>query len=142
MQFAIVHILMVSILSSVFTRGDYILRPKGTLKNKVIAKSYAISHFFVIVIHTFNLTHAGQGLCDLHHLRFYKENKDFFFECTQNIMVKTCTLLGTTGLGGINHLYTFPVDACKTILRLTCFSDEMHVRQGCWLPHYFDQNIL
>lgn len=50
MYFAIVHIL---------TRGDYILRPKETLKNKVIAKSYAISHFFIIVIHTFNLRYAG-----------------------------------------------------------------------------------
>jgi len=59
MYFAIVHILMVSILSSVLTRGDYILRPKETLENKVLAKSYAISHFFIIVICTFNLTYAG-----------------------------------------------------------------------------------
>lgn len=142
MLFATVNILMVSILSSVLTRDEYILRPKGTSKTKVIAKSYAISHIFIIVIHTFNLTHAGQELCDLQHLSFYKENKDFFFECIWNIMVKTCTLLGVTGLGSINHLYTFPGDVCKTILRLTRFSEEMHVRQGCWLPHCFDQDIL
>lgn len=59
MLFATVNILMVSILSSVLTRDEYILRPKGTSKTKVIAKSYAISHIFIIVIHTFNLTHAG-----------------------------------------------------------------------------------
>lgn len=46
---------------------------------------------------------------------------------------KAMYLLGITGLGGISHLFIFPVDVCKTILRLSCFSDEMHVRQGCWM---------
>lgn len=138
MQSAIVHVLMVSILPSVLTRGYYNLRPKRTSKNKVITKSCTISHFFYHCNTCVQFNTCRLGLCDLQHLCFYKESKDFFFERTWTIMVKTRTLLGITVLGGVNQLYTFPVDVCKTIFRLTCFSDETHVRQGRWLPHYFD----